>query len=191
VSQSASGHHQDPTSVERLGAVERIDAAVERLASRLRGRRSADLTAAVVSNLADYGFVWCVIATLKAARRGPGRRRAVLQLATAGFASAALNAALKQLVSRQRPAVDAAGPGAVPVRSPRSTSFPSGHTLAAFCTAFVLADTPLERGAFLAFAAAVGASRIQLQAHHASDVVGGALIGTGLGVACRAAIAAR
>ena len=32
----------------------------------------------------------------------------------------------------------------VTVRTPTSSSFPSGHTLAAFCTAFVLAESPSE-----------------------------------------------
>ena len=72
------------------------------------------------------------------------------------------------------------------VRAPRSTSFPSGHTLAAFCTAVVLADRAGERAAYLAFASAVGASRIHLGDHHASDVVGGAAIGVLLGTTLRA-----
>ncbi|MGH9093304.1 MAG: phosphatase PAP2 family protein, partial [Acidimicrobiales bacterium] len=60
-----------------------------------------------------------------------------------------------------------------------------GHTLAAFCTAAVLADTPAELAAYLAFAGAVAASRVHLEAHHASDVAGGAVIGTVLGAAVR------
>ena len=39
-----------------------------------------DRAAALVSNLADYGLVWVVLALFKARRRGPNRRRAVTAL---------------------------------------------------------------------------------------------------------------
>ena len=141
----------------------------------------------MVSNLADYGFVWAVAAAAKGFRRGPARRRAIRALAVAGASSASVNALLKRAVQRDRPEVaartDRADP--LPVRTPTTSSFPSGHTLAAFCTAVVLADTPGEAALFVAFAAAVALSRVHLQAHHATDVVGGALVGTVVGAAAR------
>ena len=75
----------------------------------------------------------------------------------------------------------------VPVREPRTSSFPSGHTLAAFCSAAVLSRPGDRRGnAFLyGSAALIGVSRIHLRHHHASDVVGGVVIGTALGLAVR------
>jgi undecaprenyl-diphosphatase len=75
----------------------------------------------------------------------------------------------------------------VPVREPKTSSFPSGHTLAAFCAATVLSRPGNRAGnAFLYTAATlVGVSRIHLRAHHASDVVGGVVIGTALGLAVR------
>ena len=71
------------------------------------------------------------------------------------------------------------------MRTPTSSSFPSGHTLAAFCTAFVLAESAAETAAYVGFAGAVAASRVHLRAHHPSDVVGGAAIGSLLGLALR------
>ena len=160
----------------------RFDEAVDARAERLRGRPRLDAAAAVVSNLADYGIVWVLLAALKGRRRGEARGRAVRALARAGFTSLALNAAVKAAVGRPRPATPGAPPaGPVPVRSPASSSFPSGHTLAAFCTAVALAESPGETAAYLALATAVAASRVHLRAHHASDVVGGALIGTAVG----------
>ena len=69
------------------------------------------------------------------------------------------------------------------MRAPRTSSFPSGHTLAAFCSAAVLSRPGDRRGnAFLyASAGLIGVSRIHLGHHHASDVVGGVVIGTALG----------
>ncbi|MGP8059874.1 MAG: phosphatase PAP2 family protein [Acidimicrobiales bacterium] len=161
---------------------DRFDQAVDGLIERFRGRPGLEAGAAVVSNLADYGVVWSLLAALKGRRPGEARRRALRALALAGFSSLTVNAAVKATVRRSRPAAPAGG-RAVPVRAPTSSSFPSGHTLAAFCTAVALADSPGEAAAYLTFATAVAASRVYLRAHHASDVVGGAVIGVVIGVA--------
>ena len=71
------------------------------------------------------------------------------------------------------------------VRTPTSSSFPSGHTLAAFATAVVLPDSNPEMAAYVGFAGAVAASRVHLRAHHPSDVLGGAAIGAALGLLLR------
>jgi membrane-associated phospholipid phosphatase len=161
--------------------VTRFDETIDAVFEPLRGNAQADQAAAMVSNLADYGLVWVALALYKARRRGPNRRRAVAALGLAGVTSYAVNRAVKSAVQRERPEehLDAA------VRTPSSSSFPSGHTLAAFCTAFVLAETAAETSAYVGFAGAVAASRIHLRAHHPSDVVGGAAIGSLLGLAVR------
>jgi membrane-associated phospholipid phosphatase len=158
-----------------------LDRAVDAAFDPLRGRPEVDRAAAVVSNLADYGLVWVVLAGLKARRRGPNRRRAVVALAAAGFSSLLVSRVVKQAVERQRPDDHLEAT----VRTPSSSSFPSGHTLAAFCTAFVLANSDAETVANVGFATAVAASRVHLRAHHPSDVLGGAAIGSVLGLGLR------
>jgi undecaprenyl-diphosphatase len=161
--------------------VSTIDEAVDAAFEPLRGRPEIDRAAALVSNLADYGFVWVLLAGLKARRRGPDRRRAVVSLAAAGFSSLLVSRVVKAAVERQRPEdhLD------VGVRTPTSSSFPSGHTLAAFCTAFVLGDSQAGTAANVSFATAVAVSRIHLRAHHPTDVIGGAAIGSVLGLGLR------
>lgn len=158
-----------------------IDDAVNAAFEPLRGNARADRAAAVLSNLADYGLIWVVLAAFKARRRGPDRRRAVVALAAAGFSSMIVNRVVKEAVARERPEdhLDAV------VRTPSSSSFPSGHTLAAFCTAFVLADSDAQTAANVGFATAVAASRVHLRAHHPTDVIGGAAIGSVLGLGIR------
>jgi undecaprenyl-diphosphatase len=153
---------------------EKVDAAF----APLRGRAGIDRAASVVSNLADYGFVWVVLAGLKGRRSGPDRRRAVVALGAAGLSSLLVSRAAKAAVERQRPEEQLEAS----VRTPSSSSFPSGHTLAAFCTAFVLPETGTGTVACVSFAAAVAASRVHLRAHHATDVLGGAVIGSVLGL---------
>ena len=169
-----------------LAALAAYDEDLDRIFHRLRGRPAADAAALVVSNLADYGFVWAVLAAAKSLGGRRERRRALRALAVAGVTSASVNAAVKAVVRRERPEGAAPSPDdPLPVRTPTSSSFPSGHTLAAYCTAIVLADSPAELAAFALFATAVAASRVHLRAHHGSDVVGGAVIGIATGMVGR------
>jgi undecaprenyl-diphosphatase len=161
--------------------VSTLDEAVDAAFEPLRGRPGIDRAAAVVSNLADYGYVWVLLAGLRARRRGPDRRRAVVGLAAAGFSSLLVSRVVKAAVERQRPEDHLE----VGVRTPTSSSFPSGHTLAAFCTAFVLGDSQTGTAANVGFATAVAVSRIHLRAHHPTDVIGGAAIGSVLGLGLR------
>jgi membrane-associated phospholipid phosphatase len=155
--------------------LEVVDATLGGAFERLRGRQGADEGAAIVSNLSDYGLIWVLITLAKARQRGPGRTRALRALATAGIVSFGVNKALKTAVGRRRP----------------TSSFPSGHTLAAFTAGTLLADNKTEAAAFVGIAAAVGVSRVHLGDHHPSDVVGGAVIGTVLGLMARSLLRRR
>jgi membrane-associated phospholipid phosphatase len=161
--------------------VSTIDETVDAAFEPFRGRPEIDRAAALVSNLADYGFVWVLLAGLKGRRRGPGRRRAIVGLAAAGFSSLLVSRVVKAAVERQRPEDHLE----VGVRAPTSSSFPSGHTLAAFCTAFVLGDSETGTAANVGFATAVAVSQIHPRAHHPTDVIGGAAIGSVLGLGLR------
>ena len=163
-----------------------VDRAGERVFEHTRGHPLADVLAAGASNLSDYGLVWVLLAIVKARRPGRARRRAVAGLALAGVLSYGVNRAVKQRVGRERPAGrEERVRAALAVRRPASSSFPSGHTLAACCTAVVLTDGA-GTAAALGFAAAVALSRVHLGDHHLSDVVGGGLIGGVLGIVARA-----
>jgi undecaprenyl-diphosphatase len=172
-----------------LAAVSRLDDRVDRLFEPLRGVPVLDATAKAVSALGDHGWLWTGVAAWRGRRSGPTRRAAVRALGVAGVSSALVNAGIKLVVDRERPDTSdlVLSDAGLPVRAPRTSSFPSGHTLAAFCSAAVL-SRPGDRGgnAFLYTSAGlIGVSRIHLRHHHASDVVGGMVIGTVLGLVVR------
>jgi membrane-associated phospholipid phosphatase len=172
-----------------LAAVTSFDDAVDRLFKPLRGLTPIDSAAKVITGLGDHGWVWTGIAVWRGRRPGPARRQAVRSLGVAGLSSTLVNAGIKKVVSRERPdtsdlRISNVG---VPVRTPKTSSFPSGHTLAAFSSASVLSRTGDRTGNAVLYAAAslIGLSRIHLRAHHASDVAGGIVIGTALGLVVR------
>ena len=169
-----------------LALVGTVDDRIDGWFDHLRGNPKFDGAAKVVTGLGDRGLMWAATTVWRARHTGPERKRAVRALAIAGVESSLVNAGLKAVVGRSRP--DRTGlqlaDGGVPVREPTTSSFPSGHTLAAFCAATVMSQRGDRGGNGLLFtsAALVGVSRLHLRAHHASDVVGGAAIGTALGL---------
>jgi undecaprenyl-diphosphatase len=132
------------------------------------------------SAVGDFGLIWVVLALIRALRGRPNDQRAALRAIVAtGVESVVVNAGMKSIFQRRRPVGPMEHPH--PFRQPLTSSFPSGHATAAFCAAVLLADGDGLGPAYFGLAAVVAASRIHVRIHHASDVVGGALIGIVLG----------
>jgi undecaprenyl-diphosphatase len=153
-----------------------------RLMERLVRRRSAALDRALVAitRAANYSRLWLVIAGALAAFGGPrGRRAAGRGIVALMIAAGVANGPAKLLVRRRRPR-----PGSRPalIRVPRSPSFPSGHSAAAFAFATgASAELPSLAPLLLPLAGAVAYSRVHTGVHYPSDVVAGALVGIGSG----------
>jgi decaprenylphosphoryl-5-phosphoribose phosphatase len=106
----------------------------------------------------------------------PRRRR--WRRATASVLAAQLGAvAVKQVVRRQRPAIEGLDPL---VSTPTGLSFPSSHAATSFAAARAFA--PLA-GACAIYPPAVlmALTRIHLGVHYPSDVLAGAALGTVIG----------
>ena len=158
--------------------VDALDDRLDALAGRWRGNPVADAVAYGASALGDHGLIWFLLG-LGRGRRRERRATAVWAVAFSGVVTPVVNAAVKNAVGRGRPHPRVDDPP--PVREPRSTSFPSGHALAAWCAATLLAvDDPLAPAYYLV-AATVAASRVHLRQHHVSDVAAGAVLGIALG----------
>lgn len=171
------------------GRIEAFDDAVDRAFARwLRGRRPADATYYAASALGDHGLLWLALAGVQAARlRGPQwRRRLVRAAAGLGIESAVVNGPVKWMFRRERPVHE--GPRALYLRQPRTSSFPSGHATAAFFAAALLRDGDPWWPAYYALALVVATSRVHVRIHHASDVVGGMVLGALLGELTRALV---
>jgi undecaprenyl-diphosphatase len=149
-------------------------------AAFVRGRRPADAVFYAASALGDHGLLWLALAGVQALRRSDDRRRRLLRAAAGlGVESALVNGPVKWMFRRRRPVQE--GPRALYLRQPRTSSFPSGHATAAFFAAALLRDDDPWWPLYYGLAAIVAASRVHVRIHHASDVVGGALLGAALG----------
>lgn len=160
--------------------VNAFDDRADALTAPLRGRKGVDRVFYTASALGDFGLIWVVYALLRALRGGrTNERAAVRAIAATGIESVLVNVLLKALFSRSRPIEQPDHP--LPVRQPLSSSFPSGHATAAFCGATLLSEADPLAPAYFATAAVVAASRVHVGMHHASDVVGGVVVGLALG----------
>jgi membrane-associated phospholipid phosphatase len=160
--------------------VRRLD---RRLMKRSFGIRSPtlDRTLIAITRAANYSRLWLVIAgALAVFGRGRGRRAAGRGLIAIAIAAGVANGPAKLLARRRRPS-SRSHPALI--RTPRSTSFPSGHSAAAF--AFVTgacSELPALAPALVPLAGMVAYSRVHTGVHYPSDVAVGVGIGIGSGL---------
>jgi undecaprenyl-diphosphatase len=108
-------------------------------------------------------------------RRGRFRRATALVAATYG-----VNTAVKFVVRRTRPEL----PGLPPLaKTPTRYSFPSAHASTSFAAALAFSRAGLPTLPLYGLAKAMAASRLYLGVHYPSDVIAGALLGSGLAAA--------
>ena len=168
-----------------LRAVAGFDRAVDKyFEAHLRGHAPLDWLMYGASAAAEHSILWLALAGLQGWHRGH-LHRALLRAGAAFAAESVLvNGLVKLAFRRKRP--QSGRPRPLPLRTPRTSSFPSGHASAAFFAAAVLRDRR-SWPFYYALAAVVASSRAHVRIHHASDVVAGAALGAVLGEAARRA----
>ena len=147
-------------------------------------RQLADRSLRQLSNSANRSVLWFAIAGVIGMLGGRGGRRAALRdIVSIAITSTLVNLPLKYLARRERPAGRRLN-RPLPVTMPGSFSFPSGHSASAFAFATgVGMEEPWLLLPILPLAAGVAYSRVHLRVHYPFDVLVGAAIGTGIGLA--------
>lgn len=157
---------------------------------RLRRSPLASRVFTSASHLGDWSLIWHIGSAVRGLTSESRAGQAFVVSALIGVESLVVNQGVKRLFRRTRPTDG--GDDRFPVRRPRTSSFPSGHASAAVFAATVL--TALDGVAFaplwFGLAAVVALSRVFVRIHHASDVVGGAVVGALLGLAALPVVAA-
>lgn len=165
--------------------VVRFDAMVDARVDDVRGRARIDRLMYEASELGDFALIWHLIGAGRGLLPGRDPISSVQFSMVMGAESLLVNGAIKSMFRRHRPVWESERPRPHRLRTPRSSSFPSGHASAAFTAAMVLSrDDPLGP-LYFALAGVVASSRVYVKIHHASDVVAGAAIGVALGAVAR------
>jgi len=143
----------------------------------------------VVSRLGD-GLFWYVLMLSLPLTFGMPGLHAALHLATVGLACTLVYKLCKIGTRRQRPYYSLAGLR-LSVPPLDEFSFPSGHTLHAFCFTILFAAACPPLAVLLVFLALlIALSRLVLGLHYLSDIIAGALIGIALALASIPAVGA-
>lgn len=159
-----------------------FDARIDHLIEPLRNVRVVVLMFTVASAVGDFGLIWHAIGLIRAIGSMDRFKDALIFSSMIGLESLTLNQGIKQFFRRTRPTKG--GDVRFAVRTPSTSSFPSGHASSAFFSALVLTHWVAWPWMVLFYLLAViiATSRVGVRIHHASDVLAGALAGTMLGV---------
>src|SRR4051794_19598461 len=139
---------------------------------------AAEAVGKALGKIGEYGAVWLAIGILMAFLDSDNGENWVVA-GVLGPIAIGLNFAVKLIVRRPRPVLEGLPPlgGA-----PSSLSFPSAHATSSFACATAMTRIAPEAAILFVLAAAIAACRPYLGMHYPSDVLGGALLGTGLGL---------
>lgn len=160
-------------------AVDEFDRRLDALSDRLRGHPAADRLFYGLSTLGDHGIIWHLAGLGRAALGIDDVPAAVRASSALGIEAAIVNGPVKWLFRRRRPEPETPRP--LHLRTPRTSSFPSGHASAGMFGAMVMADRSQHRWPWFVLGGLVGWSRVHVKIHHPSDVVGGFAVGLLLG----------
>lgn len=161
-------------------AIVAFDEAIDSRVDGLRGRPALDKLMYGASELGDWSLIWHLVAAGRGLLPGRDPMSAVQVSVILGAESLLVNGAIKSMFRRHRPVWEEDRPRPHRVRSPRSSSFPSGHASSAFTAAGVLSIGDPLWPIYYGLAAVVASSRVYVKMHHASDVLAGAALGIGL-----------
>jgi undecaprenyl-diphosphatase len=178
------GAHDVPPPHD-LTPVERFDQAVDRAFDRLRGTEPADRIFYAITELGDFGLIWLLLGTSRAALSERQLPNAVRIGTVLPIESVLVNGVIKSLFKRERPVVEAERP--YKLRVPLTTSFPSGHSSSAAVAAVLLSQNSRIKPVWWVLAGLVASSRVYVRIHHASDVVGGLAVGLVIGTVAKKA----
>jgi undecaprenyl-diphosphatase len=135
---------------------------------------------AIAATRAGDGWLWYLTGLTVLLFGGNERLTAIAAAGSAAMVGIGIFTALKKLSGRRRPCEIEPHCWAT-LLPPDQFSFPSGHTITAFAVSVTLGSFyPALFPALLFFAFSIAISRILLGMHFLSDVVVGALLGSGL-----------
>ena len=158
-----------------------FDERADQLLEPLRNNRRANSLFGFASAIGDFSLIWHLIGLVYAIGSMQRLQQALALSLALGAESLIVNQGVKRLFRRERPTTS--GDDRFDIRTPSTSSFPSGHASSATFAAVVLTSFtgfPLVL-IWAAVACVVALSRVVVRIHHMSDIVGGIVTGAILG----------
>lgn len=135
-----------------------------------------DAVMPMVTMCGNLGIFWVVIALVISAK-AKYRKCSITMLVGLIFGVLIGNLLVKNVVQRDRPCWIIEMQDML-IANPQDFSFPSGHTLSSFCSAFILYHYDKRLGIpSFCMAILIAFSRLYLYVHFPTDIVGGAMLG--------------
>ena len=158
-----------------------FDSAGDKVFEPLRKNAVSQRVFSMASTIGDFSVVWHVIGVLCAVISVISFRETLSLSVALGCESLIVNQGLKRIFRRDRPTIS--GDERFDVRTPSTSSFPSGHASSATCAAIILTSftaMPLAI-VWILVGVVVALSRVVVRIHHLSDILGGLVAGAVLG----------
>ena len=158
-----------------------FDERADQLLEPLRNNRRTNSLFGFASAIGDFSLIWHLIGLVYAIGSVHRLQQALALSLALGAESLIVNQGVKRLFRRERPTTS--GDDRFDIRTPSTSSFPSGHASSATFAAIVLTSFtgfPLVI-IWVAVACVVALSRVVVRIHHLSDIVGGIVTGAVLG----------
>lgn len=176
------------TTMQVPARATKYDDAFDALIEPIRRQRVTQRFFSLLSRAGEFSLIWHAIAWIRAIGSTERAGEALTLSILLGIESLFVNQGIKRLFRRERPTT--AGDERFNVRTPITSSFPSGHASSAFFAASILTLWTPPGWAVLWFALAVcvAASRVVVRLHHLSDILGGVIVGVVLGVLATAVV---
>ena len=162
--------------------IAQLDEGFDKLLEPARHNRVVQGFFSLLSRAGEFSLIWHAVLWLRAIGSADRAKDAVVFSLLLGAESLIVNQGLKRVFRRQRPTTN--GDDRFNVRTPVTSSFPSGHSSSAFFAAVVLSSlVPVSWAVvFFFLAVLVALSRVMVRLHHLSDIIGGACVGAALGL---------
>ena len=158
-----------------------FDSIGDKVFEPLRKNAVSQRVFSMASTVGDFSAVWHVIGLLCAITSVISFRETLSLSVALGCESLIVNQGLKRIFRRDRPTVS--GDERFDIRTPSTSSFPSGHASSATCAAIILTSftgMPLAI-VWILVGVVVALSRVVVRIHHLSDILGGLVAGAVLG----------
>lgn len=158
-----------------------FDTTGDRILEPLRANRKTNAIFGAASTVGDFSIIWHITGLLYAIGSMHRFHQAIALSVALGAESIIVNQGVKRIFRRERPTVS--GDNRFDVRTPSTSSFPSGHASSATCAAIILiwmTGLPLAI-LWIIMATLIALSRVVVRIHHLSDIVGGVITGAILG----------